>query len=221
MSKRCRGTRAAIVDTRKTLPGLRLAQKYAVRAGGGTNHRIGLYDAILIKENHIAAAGGVGAALQAAAARGRARRSSSRSRSRRWRSSTRRWPHGARMVLLDNMDLPTLREAVRLNDQPRGARNLRRRHAGKRASPGRDRRRSHLGRCADQGHQGRRFLDALPGGLSRDDFRHQRRLRAAGRSRRRLRHAPRLGPRPARTRAGRTRRAEGRASAACCASAMR
>src|SRR4029077_16825682 len=61
-----RGTRAQIVDTRKTIPGLRLAQKYAVKVGGGTNHRIGLYDAILIKENHIAAAGGVRAALRAA-----------------------------------------------------------------------------------------------------------------------------------------------------------
>jgi nicotinate-nucleotide pyrophosphorylase (carboxylating) len=61
------GTRAKIVDTRKTLPGLRLAQKYAVRAGGGTNHRLGLYDGILIKENHIAAAGGIEAALREAA----------------------------------------------------------------------------------------------------------------------------------------------------------
>src|SRR3954466_5410115 len=60
------GTKARIVDTRKTLPGLRLAQKYAVRTGGGVNHRIGLYDAVLIKENHIVAAGGVGAALGAA-----------------------------------------------------------------------------------------------------------------------------------------------------------
>ena len=60
------GTRAAIVDTRKTLPGLRLAQKYAVKTGGGVNHRLGLYDAMLIKENHIAAAGGVTAALQQA-----------------------------------------------------------------------------------------------------------------------------------------------------------
>jgi len=60
------GTRAKIVDTRKTLPGLRLAQKYAVRTGGGVNHRIGLYDAVLIKENHIAAAGGVTAVLKAA-----------------------------------------------------------------------------------------------------------------------------------------------------------
>jgi nicotinate-nucleotide pyrophosphorylase (carboxylating) len=57
------GTRARILDTRKTVPGLRLAQKYAVRVGGGENHRIGLYDAYLIKENHIAAAGSIGAAV--------------------------------------------------------------------------------------------------------------------------------------------------------------
>src|SRR5918998_4091177 len=60
------GTRASIVDTRKTLPGLRLAQKYAVRVGGGVNHRLGLYDGLLIKENHIAAAGGVPPALSEA-----------------------------------------------------------------------------------------------------------------------------------------------------------
>ena len=60
------GTRAAILDTRKTLPGLRLAQKYAVRVGGGQNQRLALYDGILIKENHIAAAGGIVSALQAA-----------------------------------------------------------------------------------------------------------------------------------------------------------
>ncbi len=62
------GTRARILDTRKTIPGLRLAQKYAVRCGGGSNHRLGLYDAILIKENHIAAAGTLAAAVEAAAA---------------------------------------------------------------------------------------------------------------------------------------------------------
>jgi nicotinate-nucleotide pyrophosphorylase (carboxylating) len=56
------GTRCQILDTRKTLPGLRTAQKYAVRCGGGTNHRIGLFDQILIKENHIAAAGSIAAA---------------------------------------------------------------------------------------------------------------------------------------------------------------
>ncbi|MFV0283816.1 MAG: carboxylating nicotinate-nucleotide diphosphorylase [Castellaniella sp.] len=60
------GTRAAILDTRKTLPGLRLAEKYAVRVGGGQNQRLALYDGILIKENHILAAGGIAAALRAA-----------------------------------------------------------------------------------------------------------------------------------------------------------
>ncbi|HET8597938.1 MAG TPA: carboxylating nicotinate-nucleotide diphosphorylase [Castellaniella sp.] len=60
------GTRAAILDTRKTLPGLRLGQKYAVRVGGGQNQRLALYDGVLIKENHIAAAGGIAQALRAA-----------------------------------------------------------------------------------------------------------------------------------------------------------
>jgi nicotinate-nucleotide pyrophosphorylase (carboxylating) len=60
------GTGARILDTRKTVPGLRLLQKAAVRAGGGTNHRVGLYDSILIKENHSALAGGVGAAVRRA-----------------------------------------------------------------------------------------------------------------------------------------------------------
>jgi nicotinate-nucleotide pyrophosphorylase (carboxylating) len=60
------GTKCKILDTRKTIPGLRLAQKYAVKCGGGVNHRIGLYDAILIKENHIASAGSIGAAVDTA-----------------------------------------------------------------------------------------------------------------------------------------------------------
>lgn len=60
------GTNAKIMDTRKTLPGLRMAQKYAVRIGGGHNQRIGLFDGVLIKENHIAAAGGIGAVLEQA-----------------------------------------------------------------------------------------------------------------------------------------------------------
>ncbi len=63
-----RGTRAVILDTRKTVPGLRLAQKYAVTCGGAQNHRIGLYDGILIKENHIVAAGSITAAVQRAKA---------------------------------------------------------------------------------------------------------------------------------------------------------
>jgi nicotinate-nucleotide pyrophosphorylase (carboxylating) len=63
-----RGTRAVILDTRKTIPGLRRAQKYAVTCGGGLNHRMGLYDAVLIKENHVTAAGSIAAALRAAKA---------------------------------------------------------------------------------------------------------------------------------------------------------
>lgn len=66
MVKALEGSRAVLLDTRKTLPGLRQAQKYAVRVGGGSNHRMGLYDAVLLKENHIAAAGGVREALKAA-----------------------------------------------------------------------------------------------------------------------------------------------------------
>ncbi|MCX7033500.1 MAG: carboxylating nicotinate-nucleotide diphosphorylase [Arenimonas sp.] len=62
------GTRTRVLDTRKTLPGLRLAQKYAVRAGGGVNHRMGLYDAVMLKENHIHAAGSIAAAAAAARA---------------------------------------------------------------------------------------------------------------------------------------------------------
>ena len=62
------GTRAKILDTRKTIPGLRLAQKYAVRVGGGTNHRIGLFDAVMLKENHVRAAGSLTAAIRVARA---------------------------------------------------------------------------------------------------------------------------------------------------------
>ena len=109
-----RGTRARIVDTRKTIPGLRLAQKYAVRTGGGLNHRIGLYDAVLIKENHIAAAGGVAAALRAVAPVA--------SQAAFVEVEVETLEAGARMVLLDNMDLPTLREAVRINDAVGGDR---------------------------------------------------------------------------------------------------
>ncbi|MBD3893389.1 carboxylating nicotinate-nucleotide diphosphorylase [Hydrogenophaga sp.] len=108
------GTQAQIVDTRKTLPGLRLAQKYAVKTGGGVNHRIGLYDAVLIKENHIAAAGGVAAVLQ------RVQETAPQARFVEIEVETlaqleQALACGARMVLLDNMDLPTLHEAVRRN----------------------------------------------------------------------------------------------------------
>jgi len=104
------GTKATILDTRKTLPGLRQALKYAVRCGGANNHRMGLYDGVLIKENHIAAAGGIGPALRRAA------------------QLTGKVPiqievesiaqlgaaieAGAKLILLDNFDLAGLREAV-------------------------------------------------------------------------------------------------------------
>ncbi len=109
------GNRAQIVDTRKTLPGLRLAQKYAVRTGGGTNHRIGLYDAVLIKENHIAAAGGVTAVLQRAAAVAPSAKFVE-IEVETLAQLQEALAAGATMVLLDNMGLDMLREAVRLNE---------------------------------------------------------------------------------------------------------
>lgn len=109
-----KGTRAHIVDTRKTLPGLRLAQKYAVRCGGGTNHRVGLYDAILIKENHIAAAGGI-AQVMAQAAYLAAQADFVEIEVETLAQLREALECGAKMVLLDNMDLPTLHEAVRIN----------------------------------------------------------------------------------------------------------
>jgi nicotinate-nucleotide pyrophosphorylase (carboxylating) len=108
------GNRARIVDTRKTLPGLRLAQKYAVRCGGGSNHRIGLYDAVLIKENHIAAAGGVTAVLRRAAEVA-ARATFVEIEVETLAQLEEALAAGARMILLDNMDLAQLREAVRIN----------------------------------------------------------------------------------------------------------
>jgi len=108
------GNQAQIVDTRKTLPGLRLAQKYAVCTGGGTNHRIGLYDAVLIKENHIAAAGGVTAVLQRAAAVAPTAKFVE-IEVETLAQLAEALAAGATMVLLDNMSLDMLREAVRLN----------------------------------------------------------------------------------------------------------
>jgi len=105
------GTAARVVDTRKTLPGLRFAQKYAVRMGGGTNHRIGLYDGILIKENHIVAAGGVGEALEAAkliAPQGVFIQIEVETIAQLREALA----AGATMILLDNMTLEQMREAV-------------------------------------------------------------------------------------------------------------
>jgi nicotinate-nucleotide pyrophosphorylase (carboxylating) len=107
------GTRAQIVDTRKTLPGLRLAQKYAVRCGGGVNHRLGLYDGILIKENHIMAAGGVAPVLA------QARKLAPQGVFIQIEVETleqlgEALAAGAKMILLDNMDLAQMRKAVSL-----------------------------------------------------------------------------------------------------------
>ena len=106
-----RGTHAIILDTRKTVPGLRLAQKYAVRCGGGQNHRLGLYDGILIKENHIAAAGSIVAAIEAAKASA-APGLLVEIEVENLRQLREALAAGARRILLDNFDLAGLRAAV-------------------------------------------------------------------------------------------------------------
>jgi nicotinate-nucleotide pyrophosphorylase (carboxylating) len=107
------GTTACIVDTRKTIPGLRLAQKYAVRCGGGTNHRLGLYDGILIKENHIIAAGGIRLAFEQARAivHGDVFIQVEVESLQQLQEAL---AAGVRMILLDNMDLDSMREAARI-----------------------------------------------------------------------------------------------------------
>lgn len=107
-----RGTHAVLLDTRKTLPGLRAAQKYAVRCGGGRNHRMGLYDAILIKENHIAAAGSIEAALRTAQATAPAG-VPIEIEVENLDGVRAALAAGARYLLLDNFDLDTLQLAVR------------------------------------------------------------------------------------------------------------
>ncbi len=147
------GTRARILDTRKTTPGLRRLEKAAVAAGGGTNHRMGLFDAFLVKENHIAAAGGISKAVFAA------------------RKAHPELPievevdnlddvayalgTGADQLLLDNMDAPTMRAAVEAPRRPLPGRwqadpgGLRQRQPADGPRGRRDRRRFHLGRRPD------------------------------------------------------------------------
>ncbi|WP_313705561.1 carboxylating nicotinate-nucleotide diphosphorylase [Massilia sp.] len=107
------GTNAAILDTRKTLPGLRQAQKYAVRVGGGKNQRMALYDGILIKENHIAAAGGVTRALENAAALNAG--VTVQIEVETIAQLEEALAAGVQSVLLDNFDLDMMREAVKVN----------------------------------------------------------------------------------------------------------
>jgi len=106
------GTGTRILDTRKTLPGLRLAQKYAVRVGGGVNHRIGLYDAVMLKENHVRAAGSLTAAIRGARAKHPQLplivEVESLEQLREALSE------GCDRILIDDFDAPTRREAVRI-----------------------------------------------------------------------------------------------------------
>lgn len=108
-----RGTHAAILDTRKTLPGLRVAEKYAVRVGGGQNQRLGLFDGILIKENHIAAAGGIAEALEAAFALADDS-VSVQIEVENLDQLELALSAGAPLILLDNFSLPQLRRAVHI-----------------------------------------------------------------------------------------------------------
>jgi nicotinate-nucleotide pyrophosphorylase (carboxylating) len=108
-----RGTRVRILDTRKTAPGLRLVDKYAVRMGGGHNHRLGLFDGVLVKDNHIRAAGGVAAAV--------ARVRASAQRQLKIEVEAQDLPQveealaaGADIIMLDNMGLDEIRQAVAL-----------------------------------------------------------------------------------------------------------
>jgi nicotinate-nucleotide pyrophosphorylase (carboxylating) len=110
------GTGAQVLDTRKTTPGLRELEKAAVRAGGAANHRAGLYDAILIKENHIAAAGGVARAIEAARASVPELATMLQIEVRNPREIEEALAAGAPRLLLDNMDRAQLRDAVRQVD---------------------------------------------------------------------------------------------------------
>ena len=109
-----RGTHAAILDTRKTLPGLRIAEKYAVRAGGGQNQRVGLFDGILIKENHIAAAGGIAQVLDTAF-RLAEDKVSVQIEVENLDELVQALAAGAPLILLDNFSLADLRHAVQLS----------------------------------------------------------------------------------------------------------
>ena len=105
------GTGATLLDTRKTIPGMRVLVKYATRMGGAENHRMGLWDAAMIKDNHIAVAGGVGEAVRRAATAGIARIIVEVDRLDQIEPAL---AAGATHLLLDNMDPPLLREAVRI-----------------------------------------------------------------------------------------------------------
>ena len=107
------GTKVEILDTRKTIPGLRLAQKYAVTVGGGSNQRLALYDGILIKENHIAAAGGIAAALEQAKSLNK--NTNIQIEVENFDELNQALTAGATSILLDNFSISDMREAVIIN----------------------------------------------------------------------------------------------------------
>ena len=109
------GTHARIMDTRKTLPGLRVAQKYAVSVGGGLNQRMGLYDGILIKENHIAAAGSISAVLEAAIEISAPHHLSVQIEVENLSELKEALNAGAKLILLDNFDISSLKQAVEIS----------------------------------------------------------------------------------------------------------
>jgi nicotinate-nucleotide pyrophosphorylase (carboxylating) len=110
-----KGTKAQILDTRKTIPGLRQAQKYAVRCGGGNNHRIGLYDAVLIKENHVISAGSIASAVAAAKAMHSELPVETEVESiTELREAI---AAGADRIMLDNFDVEDLQRAVEINQR--------------------------------------------------------------------------------------------------------
>ena len=107
------GTKVEILDTRKTIPGLRLAQKYAVTVGGGSNQRLALYDGILIKENHIAVAGGIAAALEQAKSLNK--NTNIQIEVENFDELNQALTAGATSILLDNFSISDMREAVIIN----------------------------------------------------------------------------------------------------------
>jgi nicotinate-nucleotide pyrophosphorylase (carboxylating) len=111
--KRAKGARVKILDTRKTTPGLRVLEKYAVKVGGGENHRMGLYDAILIKDNHIKLAGGVEEAI--VVTKLALPRKPIEVEAKTISEVKQAISAGANRILLDNMNIKTLREAVKLS----------------------------------------------------------------------------------------------------------
>jgi nicotinate-nucleotide pyrophosphorylase (carboxylating) len=111
--KKLKSKKVKILDTRKTIPGLRVLEKYAVKVGGGVNHRMGLYDAILIKDNHIKLAGGIELAVERVKEQG-TRGKKTEAEAKTLNEVQRAIAVGVNSILLDNMNIKTLRTAVKL-----------------------------------------------------------------------------------------------------------